>query len=112
VQDTIAVPATPTVRLRRNADETLRDLFGSPTNADLAPHLGLDQSQLSRLQRQRCDVYPQFLARLVLALEAKGQDSTDLLDVLDTDGSFLRLTVQWERVRPHCQTCSQDRRTA
>jgi hypothetical protein len=106
VQDTVLVP---TIRLRRKSEETLRELFNSRTNAELAPRFGLGESQLSRLQRGRSDVYPLFLARLLLALEAEGETASDLIEVLDTDGSTLRIHMTWERIKPHCQTCSQVR---
>lgn len=109
VQDTVLVP---TIRLRHKSETTLRELFNSRTNAELAPRFGLGESQLSRLQRGRSDVYPQFLARLLLALEAEGQTESDLIEVLDTDGSTLRIRMTWERVGPYCHACMHDRQSA
>lgn len=109
MQDTVHVP---TIRLRHKSDETLRGLFNSQSNAEVAPHFGLHESQFSRLQRGCSDVYPQFLARLILALEAEGETASDLIEVLDTDGSTLRIHMTWERTKSHCRVCSQNQRAS
>lgn len=83
----------PTIRLRDGACDRLREIFGCTRDYEVAEQMDVDPTQLSRIQTGRADVGPSFLARVLIALAAKGVDTADLFEVVDVYGYTAPMTV-------------------
>lgn len=77
----------PTIRLRAGACERLREILECDTDYEVADVIGMDPTQLSRIRRGKSDVGPNFLARVMLALAAKGVSTAELFEVMDVHGN-------------------------
>lgn len=93
VHNAITGQAVPTIRLRDGACERLHEIFKCSTDGEVAERIGYDRTQLSRIRRGRSDVGPFFLARLLLAVLAEGEETCDLFDIVRADGSRLPLAT-------------------
>lgn len=76
----------PTIRLRDGASERLREIFDCTTYDEVADRMEIDPTQLSRVRNGRSDVGANFLARVLIALLAKGIETADLFEVVDVYG--------------------------
>lgn len=87
----------PTVRLREGATDVLRSIFGCRTDGEVADRIGIDPSQLSRIQRWRSGVGPVFMARLLLAAKDavadRHLDISDLFEIVTETGETVPLCV-------------------